>query len=534
MLVNLLRRYAKSREGKCTSFSTNDENVRLRCSLYFSLFLLCLPPAASAEVYSWRNPFGGPLSFSSAESACRYNDGRPWGPGKWVFVKMALMKTKYPQYPEFACYFNSLNWDGSPGITGDYVAGYTSRDGDTCSAGLVYNPTTGGCALDESKGLPTSSLSCNNSPSGLVGDPINTANGNSFQVETDYAGSGVFPLDFTRTYNSIDGLWRHKYSTFLRLAGTTYLSLVMADGRESFFVVSGTTVTASPAELGQLVKLTDGWQYTAKDNEHFIFDAAGRLTRWINASGLEQQLSYSGSTVTVTDTLGHSLSFTEDTNHQPLSLAATDLQISYSYNVHKRLTQLTRTQSGQTKQRSFHYEDVRNPNWLTGITDERGVRFATWTFDDQGRATSSEHAGGIERTDVVYNADGSSTVTNVLGKKTIYRFQTIAGIKRVSAIEGEPSAGCPMSNSIFTYDSRGLLNTKTDNRGGVTSYSYNTRGLEITRTEASGTPQSRTTSTTWHATFNLPLTITEPGRITIYTYDAQGRQLSQTSASAAL
>jgi YD repeat-containing protein len=91
-----------------------------------------------------------------------------------------------------------------------------------------------------------------------------------------------------------------------------------------------------------------------------------------------------------------------------------------------------------------------------------------------------------------------------------------------------------MSNSAFTYDARGLLKTKTDNKGFVTSYDYNDRGLEISRTEATGTPQARTTTTTWHATLNLPLTVTEPGRVTTYTYDAQGRQLSQTSASTAL
>ena len=38
--------------------------------------------------------------------------------------------------------------------------------------------------------------------------------------------------------------------------------------------------------------------------------------------------------------------------------------------------------------------DTTFPNLLTGIIDENGVRFATWTYDSLARATSSQHAGG--------------------------------------------------------------------------------------------------------------------------------------------
>ncbi|UXY54078.1 RHS repeat protein [Pseudomonas tohonis] len=187
----------------------------------------------------------------------------------------------------------------------------------------------------------------------------------------------------------------------------------------------------------------------------------------------------------------------------------------------------TTTIDGQVQQRTYQYENTQNPNLLTGITDERGIRYATWAYDDQGRAISSEHAGGAERTLVSYNADGSSTVTNALGKRTTYRFQTIQGVRRITAIEGEPSANCPNSNSTFTYDDRGLVKTRTDNKGNVTTFDYNERGLEVSRTEAFGTAQARTVTITWHPTLFLPATVTEPDRITTYSYDDQGRQLSQ-------
>lgn len=180
-----------------------------------------------------------------------------------------------------------------------------------------------------------------------------------------------------------------------------------------------------------------------------------------------------------------------------------------------------------TPLRSYYYEDSRFPKYLTAIMDERRIKYATWTYDTQGRAISSEHADGAEKVLISYNSDGSRTVTNPLGKKTIFRTANFNGIKRITAIEGEPSANCPNSNSTFTYDSRGLLKTKTDNKGHLTTYDYNEHGLEISRTEAAGTPQVRTVTTDWHPTLFLPVTVTEPSRITTYTYDDQGRQLSQ-------
>ncbi|WP_409438437.1 RHS repeat domain-containing protein [Pseudomonas aeruginosa] len=163
---------------------------------------------------------------------------------------------------------------------------------------------------------------------------------------------------------------------------------------------------------------------------------------------------------------------------------------------------------------------------LTSVT--RTDRFATWTYDNQGRAISSEHANGAEKVSLAYNDDASTTVTNEYGKQATYRFQVIQGIKRIVAIEGEPSPNCPSSNSTFTYDERGLLSSKRDNNGNLTTYQYNARGLETSRTEAAGTAQARTITTDWHPTLFLPVQVSEPGRITRYQYDAEGRKTGET------
>jgi YD repeat-containing protein len=405
------------------------------------------------------------------------------------------------------------------------------RVGTTCPEGTAYNPSTGRCDLDQQKGPPPQSCSVGAPPSenlSYVGNPINIAIGNKFQTETDYLSAGSAALTFTRSYNSLDGVWRHNFSTYLRFAGTQYVSVVMHHGREALFAVSDSTVTPTSADLGVLSKTATGWQFISTNNERFTFDTSGKLTQWSNAHGAVHQFAYSGNQVTVTDNLGNSLSFTEDADHQPLTLSAPGVQISYGYNVAKRLTSVARAVGGETTQRQFHYEDSRNNSWLTGITDERGVRYATWSYDDKGRAISSEHADGADKVTVAYNADGTVSVTNELGKVAKYSFQYIKGVRRITSIQGEPSANCPNSNSSFTYDSNGLLKTKTDNKGVLTTYAYNTRGLEVSRTEASGTAQARTITTDWHPTLFLPLVVTEPNQITRYHYDDQGRQLSRT------
>ncbi|WBI25779.1 hypothetical protein PALA23_02677 [Pseudomonas aeruginosa] len=202
-------------------------------------------------------------------------------------------------------------------------------------------------------------------------------------------------------------------------------------------------------------------------------------------------------------------------------------KVDLTYNQNGSLTKRTTNASGFKSEKDYHYENSQNPRLLTGITDENGARYATWTYDDQGRAISSEHANGAEKVSLAYNDDGSTTVTNEYGKQATYRFQVIQGIKRIVAIEGEPSPNCPSSNSTFTYDDQGLLTSKRDNNGNLTTYQYNARGLETSRTEAAGTPQARTVTTDWHPTLFLPVQVSEPGRITRYQYDAEGRKTGE-------
>jgi YD repeat-containing protein len=171
------------------------------------------------------------------------------------------------------------------------------------------------------------------------------------------------------------------------------------------------------------------------------------------------------------------------------------------------------------------------PGLLTGIVDENGTRFASWTYNCMGLATSSEHAGGVDRYTVSYPGDRvggatSTVVTDPRGSARTYAFQTVQGLPRNTGLTGP--AGPQFGAAAQTFDANGNTASRTDWNGNRTNYAYDlARNLETSRTEGltSGgatTPQTRTISTQWHATFRLPTAIAEPLRITTNTYDADG------------
>jgi YD repeat-containing protein len=169
---------------------------------------------------------------------------------------------------------------------------------------------------------------------------------------------------------------------------------------------------------------------------------------------------------------------------------------------------------------------------LIGITDENGQPYAEWRYDDQGRAISSEHANGAERVDLSFNNyNNTTTVTNALGKQTVYHYELINNVRKLTEIEGVPSASCAGANKTISYDASGFIASKSDWNGNTTTYTRDAQGRELSRTEAAGTPEARTVTTTWDTDLNKPQVITEPDRVIEHHYTPEGRLLSREERS---
>ncbi|UUZ47741.1 hypothetical protein LP420_32075 [Massilia sp. B-10] len=214
-----------------------------------------------------------------------------------------------------------------------------------------------------------------------------------------------------------------------------------------------------------------------------------------------------------------------------------DGEILYQYDeasgncpANRKCMRLTSVTYQDGKVRRYHYDEVgnipasRNASvpasraFLTGISDENGVRLGTYKYDANGKAISSGWNGNNYL--FAYPSDAQVTVTDPLGKVTAMTYQTIRLSKHMVAQSQPAGAGSTATTRTLTYDGNGNPKTAADWNGNTTTYSYDLlRNLETMRTEASGTADARITSTQWHATMALPITIASPKLMSTFTYD---------------
>ncbi|MCG7985217.1 MAG: DUF6531 domain-containing protein [Candidatus Thiodiazotropha lotti] len=279
--------------------------------------------------------------------------------------------------------------------------------------------------------------------------------------------------------------------------------------------------------ITSIAEIENGWSVTLNDNTVENYDESGRLVISTNQKGQNTHFIYDGEgrLQTVTGHHGETLTYTYDQAGFLTTITTPDGDLVYDYDAEGRLVSVTYPDN---RTRQYHYEDLDYPYHLTGITDENNDRYATWTYDDEGRAILSEHANSAERVEFAYNSDGSTTVTDAAGAERVYHFTVQQGQMKVDHIEGDRCTTCSGGDiQAYTYDNNGFIASKTDWNGNTTTYTRDDQGRELSRTEASGTPQARTIITTWDVTLNKPLTVTGPEQITEFSYDAAGHLVSQ-------
>ena len=394
------------------------------------------------------------------------------------------------------------------------------------SKALINDPYTGACThkhmTAKTKGRPQTPI-C-----GIAGNPINISNGNKFQTETDFTIKSSGAMTFKRHYNSSDGIWRHSFSSHMRL-DSIFAYVILADGREIQFKKVKNTHTFMQSNEGTLTANGEYYKYTSINNESYIFDKDLMLHKQTDKFGETITLHREGFDLTIQNTNGVTFQLTEDALWQPIRFKSENLIIDYTYDSNQ-LTTVTKRYPSTISTRKYFYKDGPSKQpLLTSIIDERGIEFARWEYDNLGRAIKSEHANGAGRTLISYFGDGDSAeITNELGRVTKYEFINIDGTRHISAINGEPSLNCPSSNSTFTYTTGGQLSSHVNAEGILTEFKYNERGLEIRRTEASGTLAPRTTVTEWHPIHPLPTKVITTNKTTSYEYDERGRQTRKT------
>ncbi|MFT3806835.1 RHS repeat-associated core domain-containing protein [Arenimonas sp.] len=364
----------------------------------------------------------------------------------------------------------------------------------------------------------------------MYGNPINSGNGNKFQSEVDIATSGL--LGFTRYYNSaataashlLGAHWTHTYSRKV-VVDDDVAMVWRPDGKQFQFVLTGGNWVPDADVVGTLQRFVDGggaltgWTYEAEDaRQTENYDALGRLTSIVRLGGESVTLVYNGGVIenndddhlltSVTDQSGRKLVFTYDADRRIDTLSdAAGAVVTYHYDTTGRLVGVDfpgSTSRSYLYNESAHTSGANLSYALTGIMDEELQRYATFKYAADGRAISTEHAGGVNKYTITYGAEGSALVQRPSGVIASLEFVEILGVSKISGTE-ETSGSTTRANS-YSFDANGRIDVTADASGIQTDRDFNSRGLltqAIENTANTGSTR-RTTQTDWHSTLAIP------------------------------
>ncbi|HEX6154660.1 MAG TPA: DUF6531 domain-containing protein, partial [Burkholderiales bacterium] len=463
------------------------------------------------------------------------------------------------------------------GNTVIHYGGSVMKYAQNCPAGTI--PYLGLCVVDTPKGKgPCPDCEAQ------AGNPANLASGNKIQREPIYrAAAGGLAL--VLTYNSHLGAtyfqkgafgkrWSAPYFARVRDSGQGIVAVERPEGRELEFraPAAGNLFDADADVTDKLERLVSGstllgWNLTLANGDQVeehdgpaskLRGNLGTLVRVRDRALVEHTMTYSTSStpasvapepgllITVSDRFGRQLNFTYDAGRRVVTM--TDPgggTYAFEYDGPTGpagANNLTKITFPDGRSRVYFYGEAARinggatcpspspvlPNALTGLQDENGIRFASWTYGCGGRVTSSEHAGGVEHYSFLYGEP--RVMVDPLGTTRTMGI-TLPRILGVGYSTGtvQPSvSGTGQVSTANTRDAQGNLTSRIDYIGNRTNYTYDlARNLETSRTQgltAAGgtTPQTRTISTQWHGTFRLPTGIAEPLRTTTFVYDVDG------------
>ena len=578
-------RFARSVEDQIASGDVRrrrwriSHGVALASLLFFavSAWGLSVPPSIAFYIH------GGAV-FTNPDDACRaefvWTNFGPTGTASYEGYRT----TQYPNW--YDCLAKTHDGDvfGFVGIHGSLMCrpGFSQKDGLCRTAGPDPDKNKGGACTS-------------------FGNPVNASNGNKYQVETDFALPTV-RLTWSRTYNStgalpgnrffsaqapspsgwtlfsgtpnlgaweategapfaaatLDAGWVHTYSRQINLdryAGGALATALRPDGKRYTFDVSGTATTTDSDVPERLVALRDafgaiaGWRYFSRDNEIEIYNASGRLTALLGADGYSREVNYDAGLhiAKVTDTFSRELQLRYDSAAR-LSSVSDPAGHLYTYGYDGTGALVSVTYPDASARRYFYNEAGLTPTsgfdgLLSGIQDANGDRYASYSYDANGRAIHTEHAAGTDVTsvDVARDQYGNATSANVTdgaGELRTYSYDNSFGVARTTKISQPSGAGCLASSSSLVYDVNGNIASRTDFSNRKVCYANDlTRNLEVARIEgylgadacpsnvATATPAvgtaQRKVSTQWHPYWRLEVRRAEPKLVTTSVYNGQ-------------
>ena len=349
------------------------------------------------------------------------------------------------------------------------------------------------------------------------------------------------------------GVWE----TFGTQDGSLFLGVPSSD--QSIVSLGGSAYRLIDKEVSSFEKYVNYGQLS-----EIAFARSGKLTYTYSTGVVAGVSPVSGLLIKVTDQFGRIVQFNyekpegvaESRIYKVIGPDAQEIQIGYD--AANNVATLTWP---DTKTKSFVYERADLPWALTGVIDEENKRYATYGYDAEGRATSTEHAGGTNKyvaqwttpprwnisetyddvahviwRDHTWTLPLGTQVQDPLGHWTDLGAELVNGMPRQVTRRQPGGSGCNASASQLSYDSRGNVASRVDFNQVRLCHAYaSDRNVETYRIEGlaeaeacpadlasyqvPGDKLQRKVSTQWHPMWKLETQRAEPKRITTTVYN---------------
>jgi len=376
-------------------------------------------------------------------------------------------------------------------------------------------PTSGAVIQDKSVASSgnesTDCIGCSvNNTQGNVGGPINTRTGAYDYKATDLSFvTSAGELSFVRTYSSfaldlptnVSPGWTHNQDMRLIFegdpGGEPGVVLLKSRSANEYYFYKNADGTYQAAEGIHATLIRDSaTQYTVKDSNQnvYVFDGSGKIVTFTNPQGHTWGYDYNANgyldRVTANGGASH-MAFAYDAQGRMVSVTDhSGRSISFAYDSLGDLKTFT-----DVLRQTWTYA-YDNAHRMTQVTAPDQSIVERTEYDSQGRAVRQYDGENNLVVELIYNADGTTTVKDALGNE-----QTHA------------------------YDARGTLIGKTDGVGAETITVYDENFQPIKVTNAAG----HVLSMTWSADGVNLLSKTDPaGNVTSNTYDALNNLTSTT------
>ena len=147
-------------------------------------------------------------------------------------------------------------------------------------------------------------------------------------------------------------------------------------------------------------------------------------------------------------------------------------------------------QDGNVLRYVYDKPNAKDSNFLVGIVNENGDRYASFYYNAEGLARSTWRGNHTRYQQFLLSyTDGYTTVTDQEGHSTRYHFDGNDGLRKLARISN-------LSDGLsrhFEYDDRQRLTALVDENGVRTTWDYDDNHL-LTRIDAAGSSDQRVTS----------------------------------------